>query len=50
MAGRKPQWPELGDLAIATIEMVDEYGAYAKLDEIRQTRIFARFRDFFIME
>lgn len=33
MAERKPEWPEVGDLAIATIETVTDYGAYAKLDE-----------------
>ena len=33
MAERKPEWPEPGDLIIATIETVTDYGAYAKLDE-----------------
>ncbi len=33
MAQSKPEWPEVGDLVIATIENVTDYGAYAKLDE-----------------
>jgi len=33
MAERKPEYPEIGDLIIATIETVTDYGAYAKLDE-----------------
>ena len=33
MAERKPEWPEAGDIVIATIETVTDYGAYAKLDE-----------------
>jgi translation initiation factor 2 subunit 1 len=36
MAERKPEWPEVGDLIIATIETITDYGAYAKLDEFRQ--------------
>ncbi len=33
MAERKPEYPEIGDLVMATIETVTDYGAYAKLDE-----------------
>src|SRR4030066_476110 len=33
MSERKPAFPEIGDLIIATIETVTDYGAYAKLDE-----------------
>ena len=33
MSEHKPEWPEIGDLIIATIESVMDYGAYAKLDE-----------------
>jgi translation initiation factor 2 subunit 1 len=29
----KPKWPEYGDLVIATIEKVTDYGAYARLEE-----------------
>ncbi|MGA3288795.1 MAG: hypothetical protein ABSD42_00950 [Candidatus Bathyarchaeia archaeon] len=29
MAERKSEWPEAGDLGIATIETVTDYGAYA---------------------
>jgi len=36
MAERKPEWPENGDLVIATIESVTDYGAYAKLDEFNK--------------
>jgi len=33
MAVGKQEWPEVGDLALATIETVTDYGAYVKLDE-----------------
>ena len=33
MSTRKPEYPEVGDHVIATIETVTTYGAYAKLDE-----------------
>jgi translation initiation factor 2 subunit 1 len=36
LAERKPEWPEVGDLVIATIETVTDYGAYAKLDEFEK--------------
>jgi len=36
MAERKPEWPDNGDLVIATIESVTDYGAYAKLDEFNK--------------
>jgi translation initiation factor 2 subunit 1 len=33
MSEHKPEWPEPGDLVIASIESVMDYGAYANLDE-----------------
>jgi translation initiation factor 2 subunit 1 len=33
MSEHKPEWPEFGDLVMATIESVMDYGAYAHLDE-----------------
>ncbi|MGA3290792.1 MAG: S1 RNA-binding domain-containing protein, partial [Candidatus Bathyarchaeia archaeon] len=33
MSEHKSEWPDSGDLVIATIESVMDYGAYANLDE-----------------
>lgn len=36
MSEHKSEWPEIGDLVIATIESVMDYGAYANLDEFNK--------------
>jgi translation initiation factor 2 subunit 1 len=33
MSLKKQEWPEIGDLVVATIQEVTDFGAYAKLDE-----------------
>ena len=37
MAAERPEWPEAGDLVIATIKSVTDFGAYANLDEFDKT-------------
>ena len=36
MLSEKQEWPEAGDLVIATVETVTDYGAYVKLDEFEK--------------
>jgi len=42
MAERKPESPEAGDIVIAIIETVTDYGAYAKLNEYNKRLYFRR--------
>jgi translation initiation factor 2 subunit 1 len=36
MSLKKQEWPEAGDLVIATVETVTDYGVYVKLDEFEK--------------
>lgn len=36
MSLKKQEWPEAGDLVIATVETVTDYGSYVKLDEFEK--------------
>ncbi len=36
MSELKPEWPENGELVVATIESIRDYGAYANLDEYKR--------------
>ena len=44
MSLRKSEWPETGDLVMATVENVTDFGAYVKLDEYNKREGYFMFR------
>ena len=46
MSEHKLEWPESGELVIASIESVMDYGAYANLDEYQKRKVLFTFLKF----